>query len=296
MSGSYVLPILFLAALLGCDERGASRPAPSALGSSSSGRPRPIDNELWAALRSGSFIMGSPETERCRDPDETQAKMILTRPFVIAKREVTQRAFAQAMGYNPSFRKDCDNCPVDSVSQHEATAYCNDLSARQGFPECYHCSGREAATRCKELAQGSSCLGYRLPTEAEWEYAARATTKTANYVGAIRSCMGTDEATHRIAWYKASSVGRSHPTGEKEPNPWGLFDTLGNVYEWTSDWYAAKLVAGRDPTGPEHGEERVLRGGSWYHNAEHARSANRYAFRPDKRLSYAGFRCARTIN
>lgn len=300
MSGSLVLPILILAALVGCDEHGTSKPAPHVIQSSGPRNAVPTpgaSTKSWATLDPGTFVMGSPATERCRDADEAQAKMILTRSFAIGKYEVTQRAFTEAMGYNPSFRKECDACPVDSVTHHEASAFCNGLSAPRGLPECYRCSGSQANTRC-EWTQESllTCRGYRLPSEAEWEYATRAGIETANYAGKIRSCMGTDETTERVAWYKASSLGRSHPAGQKEPNRWGLFDTLGNVYEWTADWYAPKLVAGRDPSGPRSGAERVLRGGSWYHNAEHARSANRYAFRPEKRLSYVGFRCARTID
>jgi formylglycine-generating enzyme required for sulfatase activity len=161
---------------------------------------------------------------------------------------------------------------------------------------CYSCSGDKANTNCDVAVPVlGACRGYRLPTEAEWEFAARAGTVTATFAGRLSTCMSDDEVANRVAWYKASSKGRSHPVATREANPFGLFDMTGNVFEWTANWYG-ELVAGRDPTGPESGSERVMRGGSWYHNAEHLRSANRLAVRPNQRLSYAGVRCARTTD
>jgi formylglycine-generating enzyme required for sulfatase activity len=289
------VPVLALVSLHGCERLGGTDANPSP--SSQSERGADAEGAGWVTLRPGSFAMGSPTSERCRDDDEAPVRVVLTHPMAVATHEVTQRAFRQAMGYNPSFHKSCDECPVDSVTHHEASAYCNSLSADRQLPECYGCSGTEKRTRCESAVDNViSCAGFRLPTEAEWEYAARAGIKTATYAGDIASCMGADESAHGIAWYKANSRGASHPTGQKRPNPWGLFDMLGNVYEWTQDWYAPKRAGGRAPRGPKAGEERVLRGGSWYHNAEHARSGNRYAFRPEKRLSYVGFRCVRTID
>jgi len=115
--------------------------------------------------------------------------------------------------------------------------------------------------------------------------AARASTTTPTYAGPILSCMAKDETADRIAWYKADSGGRSHPVGTKQPNAWGLHDLAGNVYEWTADPY--------DPAAPAG--DRVLRGGSWYHNAEHLRSANRYRLPPHRGLSHVGFRCVRSL-
>ncbi|MEM9692698.1 MAG: SUMF1/EgtB/PvdO family nonheme iron enzyme [Myxococcota bacterium] len=243
--------------------------------------PRPAES---VELGPGSFAMGSPSSEPCRGSDEARREVELTYRFALDRREVTQAMFAAQMGYNPSFRGECPSCPVDSVNQFEAAAFCNRRSEQEGRPACYACRGAELDLRCVETGPITACLGYRLPTEAEWEYAARAGTTTATYAGDLRSCMATDPGVGRIAWYKVNATGRTQPVGTREPNPWGLFDMAGNVYEWTADPYRAS------------GPERVLRGGSWYHNAEHARAAHRHYAKPEKRLSYVGFRCARTLD
>jgi formylglycine-generating enzyme required for sulfatase activity len=249
------------------------------------------------AIQPGRFSMGSPRGEPCRDEDEEQAVVTVTRAFALSSREVTQSEFDKLMGYNPSFRKNCSDCPVDSVTHDEAEAYCNKLSESLALEGCYTCTGTEAATQCEAKPDSLlDCKGHRLPTETEWELAARAGTKTATAAGRINACMSDDEVADRISWYKVSSKGESQPVATKAANRLGLHDMAGNVYEWTADWYAPSLQPGTDPVGPPTGAERVLRGGSWYHNAEHLRSGNRHAFRPNKRLSYVGFRCARTID
>ena len=253
----------------------------------------------WITLKAGSFSMGSPAAEACRDADESARKVTLTRALAISATEVTQGQFSQLMGYNPSFHTACGKqCPVDWVSWHEAAAYCNALSKLRGLPDCYQCSGSEDATRCQlSAARPADCRGFRLPTEAEWEYAARAGSSTAFPNGGISSCMTTDAGAGAIAWYKVNSTGQAHPVKGRAANAWGLYDMAGNVYEWTGDWYTKTLgaAAATDPAGPAKGSERVFKGGAWYFNAEHARPGNRERFAPDKRFTFVGFRCVRTL-
>jgi formylglycine-generating enzyme required for sulfatase activity len=275
------------------------------------GREKPRDRgsgtvtpSKWIPLTTGTFQMGSPANELCRDADEDQHEVKLTHKIEIAETEVTQKQFESLMGYNPSFHTTCGaTCPVEFVSWHEAVAYCNALSRAGGRPECYSCtgSGPHAACAVAQTFAGENgiygCPGYRLPTEAEWEHAARAGTTTAFYVGGISSCMSTDGNAGKIAWYKVNSTGLAHPVAGKTANAWGLFDMAGSVYEWVNDWYAASLGSGSvtDPAGPANGTARVFRGGAYYFNAEHARSANRLSFSPTKRFTFLGFRCVRSL-
>jgi formylglycine-generating enzyme required for sulfatase activity len=142
-----------------------------------------------------------------------------------------------------------------------------------------------------------SCSGYRLPTEAEWEHAVRAGTESAVYAGDLPYCQDSSQNLDEIAWYKNNSYGHIHPVGEKVQNEWGLFDAIGNASEWTDDWYQESFeeAQGVDPTGPTAGTERVYRGGDYFHNADRCRAADRERFRPDKRFSFVGFRCVRTM-
>ena len=220
--------------------------------------------------------MGTTKSEFCRrEPLGTRS--VTVDAFEVLAHEVTQSQFEELMGYNPSFASNCLACPVDSVSWHEAAAYANAVATREGQSLCYSCTGSFEQVRCRQA--GSACNGPRLPTETEWEYAARAGTVQATYAGRITSCMSSDEVADQISWYKANSTGRPHQVGLKKPNDWGLYDVLGNVAEWTDTPIESGLG--------------ILRGGSWYHNAERSRAAGRLRAPANRGLSYAGIRLVR---
>ncbi len=193
----------------------------------------------------GTFTMGSPKTEPDRISNETQHQVTFKQGFRIGVTEVTQKQWQQVMGSNPSFFKG-DDLPVEHVTWHEAEEFCQRLS-------------RKEQTR------------YRLPTEAEWEYACRAGTKTAYYTG-------RDKAALDIAgWYQGNSGNQSHPVGQKKPNPWGLYDMHGNVSEWCvkrPDADASKSTSAQ--LDREEKMLRDLRGGSWGLGASDCRSASRH--------------------
>ena len=255
----------------------------------------------WVTIKAGTFKMGSPSGENCRDSDEPeQLPVTLTRSFEIQTTEVTQAQFHEVMSYKPSYFTSCGaTCPVDTVNWHEAAAYCNALSKNRGLTQCYACTGSGKNVTCKETTatEGKgiyACKGFRLPTEAEWEYAYRAGTTTALYNGSITSCAGTDGNAGKIGWYSANAGGTTHPAGQKDPNAWGLYDMAGNVWEWCHDGYKKNLgvTALTDPVFS--GSSRVLRGGSWYYDPHSLRAADRLSDTPTLRYYVDGFRCSRT--
>ena len=240
-----------------------------------SAAPKPADCPAgYVRVTPGTFMMGSPDSEDGREDDESQHSVTITRPFCMNSTEVTQAEWQAVMGSNPSKFTSCGaNCPVEQVSWEDAVAYANALSRREGLPECYAGS----------TFSGLSCKGYRLPTEAEWEYAARAGTTGATY-GNLDS----------VAWYDENSGSATHPVGQKQPNAWGLYDMLGNVWEWTGDWYRTYPGTVTDPLGAGAGSYRVIRGGSWIGLARGARAAHRLYDTPGGRGYYLGFRLSRT--
>jgi formylglycine-generating enzyme required for sulfatase activity/predicted Ser/Thr protein kinase len=210
----------------------------------------------------GEFLMGSPECEWGRRKDETQYKVVLTRGFWMAKTEVTQAQWQAVMGSNPSSFKGC-NLPVAKVSWNDAQEFLKKLIGRFGS------------------ADGGKMV---LPTEAQWEYAARAGERGPYSGGLI----------DQVAWYGGNS--RSpHSVGTKKPNAWGLHDMHGNVWEWCVDWYDETLPGGVDPKGPALGSYRVLRGGScsWFNGAYYCRAAYRNYSAPTNANDYIGFRLTR---
>jgi formylglycine-generating enzyme required for sulfatase activity len=215
-------------------------------------------------IPAGRFTMGSPSSEEERYPDETQHEVVLTRGVFLAETECTQWQWEKVMGGNPSTFKGTER-PVEQVSWGEAVEYCRKLTAKQRADGI--------------LADGWE---WRLPTEAEWEYAVRAGTTGARH--------GELEA---IAWHSGNSDSVTHVVGGKQANAWGLHDMIGNVWEWCSDWHG-DYPTGRvtDPTGPSSGSSRVNRGGSCFNDARNARSADRGRNDPGFRFYSLGFRPA----
>ncbi len=229
----------------------------------------------------GRFVMGSPTSERGRYRNEAQVEVTLTRPYEVMKTEVTQGLYRAVTGQNPSGFSSCgDGCPVEQVSWLEAVSFANALSSAEGLTPAYQVSG-------KTVTWDRSADGWRLPTEAEWEYAARAGERTV-YAGSDR----VDE----VGWYEGNSGGKTHPACGKRPNGWGLCDMTGNVWEWTWDWFAGSRSGGTDPAGPASGSYRVFRGGSWYSVAQSARVARRDYDSPGFRRHDLGFRLVRSLD
>jgi formylglycine-generating enzyme required for sulfatase activity len=259
----------------------------------------------WCVIQPGTFKMGSPPWEPCRNWSytfETQHQVTLTRAFELAATEVSQGQFQAAMGYNPSWFDECGkDCPVERMRWHEAVAYCNKLSDKAGLERCYTCSGSKEKTQCSTHPQYEGekiygCPGYRLPTEAEWEYAYRAGTSTAYYSGDNTSCTKTDPKADLIGWYDLTSGGKSHPAAKKAPNAWGLYDMPGNVLEWTHDpcHHDLGAKAAVDPSpSVASSKGRVLKGGSWFSFVRLLRGAYRNC--GDTHSYITGFRCARTL-
>jgi hypothetical protein len=222
---------------------------------------------VW--IPSGTFVMGSPESEPDRNDDEVQHTVTLTKGFWLCDHEVTQAEYEAVMGNNPSYFKGADR-PVEQVRWTDAVFYCQKLTERE------RAAGRITTQQA-----------YRLPTEAEWEYAARA--------GTIGSRYGSLDA---VAWWVRNSSGpgyggQTHLVKDKQSNRWNLYDMFGNVFEWCSDWYGAYPVGNvKDPTGPDSNTYRVSRGGSWNSDSGHARSALRQWDSPGTFSYTIGFRVA----
>lgn len=232
-------------------------------------RPTPGPRYVW--LPAGQFTMGSPATEVGRSADEgPQTQVTLRRGFFMGRYEVTQGEYLSVVGSNPSYFTGDTNRPVEQVNWTEATNYCALLTARE------RTAGR--------LPAG---WAYRLPTEAEWEYASRAGSTN-------RFSYGDDPGYTQLgnyAWYTDNSGNATHPVGGKQPNRWGLFDMSGNVWEWCSDWYGAYPGGSvTDPRGAPSGSYRVLRGGGWGTSAYACRSAQRNFYDPAARYYVIGFR------
>jgi len=210
----------------------------------------------------GKFTMGGPASEKDSANEGPQHEVTISKPFYMGATEVTQAQYEAIMGKNPGSFKGPQN-PVESVSWNDAVEFCKALSKKTG----------------KTVT---------LPTEAQWEYACRAGSKT-------RFCYGDDPDNTTIgdyAWYSANSESKTHPVGQKKPNDWGLYDMHGNVWEWCSDWFTDSYAKASnvDPTGPDSGKAPVVRGGGCINNPLYCRSSFRYGMNPDFRDFAIGFR------
>ena len=227
----------------------------------------------------GKFTMGD-KNEVDAPPHE-----IVVAPFLTDRHLVTQEQFQKVMGTNPSRWKGEKN-PVEQLRWSDAVKFCNKRSELEGLQPCYD---------LKTLQCNFDANGYRLPTEAEWEYACRAGTTTAYFFGDNPAKLGD------YAWFEKNSGGHPRPVGQKQRNPWGLYDVIGNVWEWCNDFYQVdyyKQSPRENPRGPKEGQNKVLRGGAWRFSAENCRSGYRYNESPgysDVCFGYDiyGFRCVR---
>ena len=335
------------------DDACASGRCSTETGGAGKGRCAPAGMVLIPA---GTFRMGSPTGTVGDSKEERQHRVTLRRAFYLGRTEVTQGAWkAISGGINPSCFQSptgagCtasnanDTGPVEKLDWYSAVGFANAMSAAEGLPLCYALSGctdpsdgwRDGIhSGCDgAVFEGLTCTGYRLPTESEWEHAARAGTTTATYAGDIVDSTCPSVLTgaggfpagttlEALAWYscntgsadgpprvapggdKAGAQGkpgraqevlkeRTQPVGRKAANQWGLLDMLGNVEEWTADWHGPYPGTVTDPTGAKTGSDRVFRGGSWVNDARKVRAASRRAYTAGLRNNYLGFRLART--
>jgi formylglycine-generating enzyme required for sulfatase activity len=240
-------------------------------------------NILFVQLPAGSFTMGTSDSEqamlegqknwtRFEKGERPRRVVTLTKPFLIGKYEVTQKQWRQVTGKNPSAFKGTNSLPVESVSWEDVQEFIKKLN---------------------EQGDGK----FRLPTEAEWEYACRA--GSTNFYSLNRSAEEVDLVTvGDYAWYRSNSENKTHPIGAKKPNAWGLHDMHGNVWEWCQDWFDGQFYGHappKDPINKQPGVERVIRGGSWFLEAHTLRAAYRSGNLPTFKSQYAGFRLARDL-
>ncbi|MEE2789408.1 MAG: formylglycine-generating enzyme family protein [Myxococcota bacterium] len=296
--------------------------------------------DTFVTVKPGAFTQGSDRRERGRFRNERPYTVALSRFLLVKKTEVTQGEWLQLVGHNPAYFKRCGSaCPVERVNWYEVLYWLNLLSEKEGLNPCYRlteCRGelgggcRAAGGQpdtcagdyvCKDVKfAGPNCAGYRLPTESEWEYFARAGTVDMTYAGRLNGLRShVAEVLSPIAWYQDNSqvlrgdglpcqsgqgrggqagppmVCGTHPVSQKKPNPWGIYDTIGNVAEWIWDGFGTYPVRSKLNPIRDIGLERGVRGGSWQDEALRVRVALRSRLGPRGRNARIGFRYVRTI-
>jgi len=271
-----------LSTLAGCDRSGsmAATDTPSASVKESAPQSSSASSlSVMVHLPAGKFIMG--------DKDEVDAPPheVSISALDMDRNLVTQELYQKVMGTNPSRWKGAGN-PVEQLRWSDALKFCNKRSELEGLQPCYD---------LKTLKCNFEANGYRLPTEAEWEYACRAGATTAYFFGDNAGRLGD------YAWFDKNSGGHPRPVAQKQPNAWGLYDIIGNVWEWCNDWYKVDYyqeAPKQDPRGPTEGQNKVLRGGAWRFSADNCRCGYRYNESPgysDVCFGYDiyGFRCVK---
>lgn len=227
-------------------------------------------------IPAGTFMMGSPQTEEKRGEDEEEHEVTLNHSFYIGRYEVTQEIWSKYQTHRSRFKG--PNLPVSDITWFDAIAFANLISEKEGLEPCYKITPNSA-----KWSKGYKCKGYRLPSEAEWEYAARGGSK------------GMGGTLDEIAWSKTNSGKTTHPVGSKNANGFGLYDMLGNVWEWLWDIHEDyPKTAVIDPVGARKGNFRIRRGGGYSTGSSRIRVADRYALNPENRHSFLGIRLVRT--
>ena len=231
----------------------------------------------FVLIQAGEFMMGAvPQDKNADESEKPQHRVHITKPFYLGKYPVTQEEWENLMGNNPSYFKNAGKrAPVEQVTWNDCQDFIKKLNQKEGKT-------------------------YRLPREAEWEYAARGST---GKVGELSRTTPSGNSIYTFgddvsnledyAWYDENSNDTTHPVGEKKPNSWGLYDMMGNVWEWCEDWYDAEYYKNSpvdDPKGSEEGGNRSLRGGSWISGGGDSRLSNRGSFNPAYRIITGGFR------
>jgi len=217
-------------------------------------------------IPAGCFMMGGKPDEMGRADNEMPHEVCISKPFYMQTSEVTQRQWQVLMGENPALNKDCLNCPVENVSWYDIQNFIHALNQKGG--------GR-----------------YRLPTEAEWEYAAGAGNETTSVNGPVIESEGRDVTLEKVGWYVKNAGGNPRPVASLRSNAWGLYDMRGNVWEWCRDWYGPYETGPlTDPRGPTSGKDKIVRGGSFDNKPLACRAAVRNAFPPGHKGANLGFR------